>query len=88
MQLEKGQSRRVVGAHFCRIRDGGGAPPPPQPITFKDKTYPNKLYIIGKEIYRRLRFILDIDKIFWFRDFMSNFREITPQSLQKKIEIF
>ena len=37
--------------HFCRITDGGGA---------------GKLYIIGKGIYRRVRFILDIDKIFWY----------------------
>ena len=59
-------------AHFCRIRDGGGAgrlpPPPPPPPThryfLKDETYPNKLYINGKGIYRGVRFILDIDKIF------------------------
>ena len=32
--------------------------------------------------------MLDIDEIFWFRDFMSNFREMTPQLLQKKIPNF
>ena len=40
-------------------------PPPPHPPTIvEDETYPNKLYIIGKGIYRRVRFILDINKIF------------------------
>ena len=39
-------------------------------------SYPNKLYIVGKRIYRRVRIIKNIGKIFWFRDFMSNFREI------------
>ena len=63
-------------------------PPPTPPIVLKDQIYPNKLYIIGKGIYRRVRFILDIDKIFWFRDFMSNFREMTPQWLQKKFQTF
>ena len=42
------------------VREGGGTD------NLKDKTYPNKLglYIIGKGIYRRVRFILDVDKIF------------------------
>ena len=57
-------------------------PPPSHPTTnnfwrtLKDKTDPTKQYIIGKGIYRRVRFILDIEKIFWSRDFMSDFREI------------
>ena len=42
----------------------------------KNETDPNKLYIIGKGIYRRVQFILDIDKIFRFQNFMSDFREI------------
>ena len=61
-------------------------PPPPPPDNFKGRNLP--LYIIGKGIYRRVRFILDIDKIFWFRDFMSNFYEMTLQKFQKKISNF
>ena len=64
---------------FCRIRecDGARRPPPPlRPIILNDETNSNRLYIIGKGIYWRVRFILDIDKIFWFRDFMSDFRKI------------
>ena len=51
-----------------------GAPPPP--IIFERLKFPNKLYIVGKGIYRRVRIIKNIGKIFWFRDFMSNFSEI------------
>ena len=54
----------------------------------KDETYPNKLYITGKGIYPRVQFILDIDKIFCFRDYMSNFRQMAPQWLQEKISNF
>ena len=58
------------------------APPPPQPIIFERQNLPpTNLHIIGKGIYRRVWFILDIDKIFWFRDFMSNFREMTPEKI-------
>ena len=53
-----------------------GVPPPPHQQFSKDLSYPNKLYIVGKRIYRRVRIIKNIGKIFWFRDFMSNFREI------------
>ena len=53
-----------------------GVPPPPPPIIFERLKLPNKLYIVGKRIYRRVRIIKNIGKIFWFRDFMSNFREI------------
>ena len=60
----------------------------PRLIIFEGETYHNKLYIIGKGIYRRLRFILDIDKMFSFHDVMSNFREMTQQWLQKKISNF
>ena len=63
----------ITCTHFCRIRDGGGAGRPP--IIVKNETYPNKLYITGKGIYGRVRFILDIEKIFSFGDFMSNFPE-------------
>ena len=69
--------------HFCRIRDGGGAGRggagrgAPSTDNFRrSKTDPNKLYIIGKGIYRRAQLTLDIEKMFWFRDFMTNFREI------------
>ena len=50
-----------------------GVPPPTNNFRL---SYPNKLYIVGKEIYPRVRIILNIGKIFWFRDFMSNFREV------------
>ena len=33
-------------------------------------------------------FFLDIDKMFWFRNFTNNFRKMTPQWLQKKISNF
>ena len=36
------------------------------------------LYIILKGILWRFRFNLKFSKIFWFRDFMSKFREMTP----------
>ena len=49
---------------------------PPTNIFSKDFSYPNKLYIVGKGIYRRVRIIKNIGKIFWFRDFMSNFSEV------------
>ena len=39
---------------------------PPTPPVLKDETDPNKLYIIGKGIYERLGFILDIEKYFDF----------------------
>ena len=52
-----------------------GVAPPHQKFS-KDLSYPNKLYIVGKRIYRRVRIIKNIGKIFWFRDFMSIFREI------------
>ena len=56
----------------CRVPP----PPPPHQQFSNDLSYPNKLYIVGKRIYRRVRIIKNIGKIFWFRDFMSNFREI------------
>ena len=37
---------------------------------------PNKLHIVGKGIYPRVQIIKNIGKIFLFRDFMSNFREV------------
>ena len=50
------------------------------------------LYIILKGILWRFRFNLNFSKIFWFRDFMSNYGEMTPQWLQngcpKKIQTF
>ena len=49
---------------------------------FEEQNLPQQTKIIGKGIYRRVRFILDIDKIFSFLDFMSNFREMTPQRLR------
>ena len=73
--------------HFCRIRDVGGAGRPPPPIIIVGRTYPNKLYIIRKGIYRRVWFILDIDKIFWFRDFMSNFCEMLRKGSRKNFKL-
>ena len=35
-----------------------------------------------------VRFILDIDKIFWFRDFMSNFRKMLRKGSAKAPEKF
>ena len=66
---------------------GTSPPPPPPPIIFEGRNVPQKLYINGKGIYQRVRFILDIDKIFCFCDFMSNFREMTPQWLQKNCKL-
>ena len=48
----------------------------PQPIIFERLKLPQKIMYLGKRIYRRVRIIKNIGKIFWFRDFMSNFREI------------
>ena len=42
----------------------------------KDFSYPNKLYIVEKVIYRTVRINLNSRKIFWFRDFMSDFCEM------------
>ena len=58
--------KHKIFRHFYRIRDGdvAGRPPPHHRQFLNNETDPNKLYIIGKEIYRRVRFILDIDKIF------------------------
>ena len=73
--------------HFCGIREGGGSPPPPPPI-HHHHSFENRwlnidiLYIILKGILWRFRFNSNLWKIFWFRDFMSNFREMTPQKLQ------
>ena len=66
---------------FCRIKGCGGVgchppPSPHPPLIVKNLLYPNKLYIVGKGIYRRVRIILNIGKIFWFLDFMSNIREV------------
>ena len=64
---------------FCRIKGCGGTeclppPSPPPPNNFrKNLSYPNKLYIVGKVTYRRVRIILNIGKIYGFRDFMTNF---------------
>ena len=51
-------------------------PPPPTNNFRKTKVTPNRLYIVGKGIYRRVRIIKNVGKIFWFRDFMSNFRKV------------
>ena len=52
-----------IYTQFCRIKGCGGAGCPP-PIIWKDLSYPNKLYIVGKGIYRRVRIIKNIEKIF------------------------
>ena len=51
-------------------------PPHPTQKFLKDETDPTKLYIIGKENYRSDRFIIDIEKTFWFCNLMNNFRKI------------
>ena len=57
-------------------------PPPPLPDNFeKDEADPNVLYIIGKRIYQRLRFILDIEKYFAFATLWAFWRN-APQWLQ------
>ena len=70
--------------HFCRIRKEGGSCPPPPPNRSFENRWRNIdiLYNILKGILWRFRFNLNFSKIFWFRDFMSNFREITPQYRQ------
>ena len=70
-------NRMIDHTQFCRIKECGGAgcPPPHQQFS-KDLSYPTKLYIVGKGIYWRVRIIKNIGKIFKFRDFMSNFREV------------
>ena len=37
--------------------------------------------------YQRLWFILDIGKIFWYRDFMKNFHEMLFNDYLKKFEL-
>ena len=59
---------------------------PPPSVIFEGWNLPNKLYIIAKGIYRRVRFILDIDKIFWFRDFMNNFGKMLRKGSAKAPE--
>ena len=54
-----------------------GVLPSPTPIIFERlKLLQRIIYNVGKEIYQRVRIILNIWKIFLFRDFMSNFREV------------
>ena len=50
-------------------------PPPPPPNNFEQQNFPNKLYIVEKGIWRRIRFILNFGKMFWFSDFVSGFRD-------------
>ena len=51
-------------------------PPPPPPIIFERLKLPQQIIYRRKENLSRVRIIKNIGKIFWFRDFMSNFREI------------
>ena len=56
------------------MRRCGVAPPP---IIFERLKLPQQIvYRRNQRIYRRVRIIKNIGKIFWFRDFMSNFREL------------
>ena len=48
----------------------------PPPNNFERGKSPPKLYIVGKGIYQRCRFILDIGKKFGVRNFMSDFSEM------------
>ena len=68
-------SRPYWSTHFCRIRHGRGAAPPPPPPP-PDNFWRTKLTPTNCISYRRVRFILDIDKVFWFCDFMINFRKM------------
>ena len=79
--------------HFCRIRYGGcaGRPVPcphPPPITFKGLNYIYKLYINGKGIFQRLRFILYIDKIILtsrlYEQFSRNALQLLKNGLSEK----
>ena len=65
-----------TNTHICRIKGCGGAGWPPPPIIFERLKLPQQIIYRRKRIYRRVRIIKNIGKIFWFRDFMSNFREI------------
>ena len=51
----------------------GVAPPP---IIFERLKLPQQIIYRRKENLSGDRIIKNIGKIFWFRDFMSNFREI------------
>ena len=63
---------------------GGEAPPHPALSFLYGRRNIGKLYIIGKGIYRTLRFYFDIWKIFRFLEFMGNFREMAPEWLSEK----
>ena len=66
--------------HFCRIRDGGGggqgAPPPPPPIIFEGLDWPQQTIYHWKGNLSETPIRFRYWKIFWFRDFMSNFRKM------------
>ena len=58
----------LQSTQFCRITGcgSGGCPPPPPPhptIILERLKLPNKLYIVRKVIYQRVRIILNIGKI-------------------------
>ena len=51
-------------------------PPPKKKYVIEGRANLYKLYITWKEIYQRVWFIFNIEEIFWFHDFMSDFCEI------------
>ena len=68
--------------HFYRIREEGGSGRPIPYRSFENRWHNiDILYIILKEILWRFQLNLNFSKIFWFRDFKSNFREMNPQRL-------
>ena len=73
------KTMRRCGAVRCgAVRCGAGfppSPPPPPPIISKDFSYPNKLYIVGKGIYRRVRIILNIGKNILISRFYEQFSQ-------------
>ena len=59
-----------------------GAPPPPPPIIFERQILPQQTIYRWKRNLRASRIHFKYWKILRFRDFMSNFREMTQQLLQ------
>ena len=85
-------SSRIHTFAEYKTEEERGAPAPllPPPHCSFENGWSNidTLYVVGKGIYRRLRFYLDIWKIFRFRDVMSNFREMGPEWLSEQISNF
>ena len=61
---------------FCKKKDAAEGVAPPPPIIFERLKLPQQIIYRRKGIFQRVWIITNIGEIFWFRDFMSNFREI------------